>query len=138
MYVIVYVDDILLTGPDASLVGEIVHKLNIEFALKTLGSLKYFLGFEVHQNGLGLYMSQAKYAKDLLVKTGMMDSKPCSTPMAVGNKLTFEDCDLFDKLALYRSTIGVLQYLTLSQPDIAYSQLSANFLHIEAELKFVF
>ncbi|XP_031260925.1 uncharacterized protein LOC116119119 [Pistacia vera] len=120
IYVVLYVDDILLIGTDANLVGEIVHKLNIEFALKTLGSLKYFLGFEVDRNDSSLYMSQAKYDRDLLVKIGMMDSKPCSTLMAVGNKLTFEDSDLFDKPALYRSTIRALQYLTLSRPDIAY------------------
>ncbi|XP_031250763.1 uncharacterized protein LOC116108660 [Pistacia vera] len=121
MYVIVYVDDILLTSPDANFVHEIVHKLNVDFALKTLGSLKYFLGFEVHRNASGLHMSQAKYAHDLLVKTGMMDSNPCSTPMAIGSKLTFEDSALFEKPALYRSTIGALQYLTLSRPEIAYS-----------------
>lgn len=121
MYVLVYVDDILLTGNDADLVNKIVQQLNTQFALKTLGSLKYFLGFEVFRNDSGIHMSQEKYAKDLLVKTGMMDSKSCPTPMAVGTKLSFEDSELFDKPTLYRSTIGALQYLTLSRPDIAYS-----------------
>lgn len=120
MYVVVYVDDILLTGSEDKLVQDIVHKLNLEFALKTLGSLKYFLGFEVQRTASTIHMSQDKYAQDLLVKTGMSDSKPCSTPMALGNKLTFEDSELFDNLSLYWSTIGALQYLTLSRPDIAF------------------
>ncbi|XP_031282075.1 uncharacterized protein LOC116140604 [Pistacia vera] len=121
MYVIVYVDDILLTGSNTKLVHGIVHKLNTEFALKTLGSLKYFLGFEVRRIDTSIHMNQAKYARDLLVKTGMMDAKSYLTPMTLGNKLNFEDSELFDKPSLYRSTIGTLQYLTLSRPDIAYS-----------------
>lgn len=66
-------------------------------------------------------MSQEKYVKNLLVKTGMMDSKPCSTHMIVETKLTFKDSEFFYKPALYRNTIGALQYLTFSRSDIAYS-----------------
>ncbi|XP_031259161.1 uncharacterized protein LOC116117268 [Pistacia vera] len=121
MYVVVYVDDIILTVNDAKLVHAIVHKLDIEFALKTLGSLKYFLGFEVHRTDSSIHMSKDKYVRDLLIKTSMSDSKLCSTPMALGNKLTFEDSELLDKPSLYRSTIGALQYLTLLRPNIAYS-----------------
>ena len=121
IYVVVYVDDILLTGSDDKLVQDIVCKLNLEFALKTLGSLKFFLGFEVQRTDSAVHISQDKYARDLLLKTGMSDSKPCSTPMALGNKLTFEDSELFDNLSLYWSTIGALQYLTLSRPEIAFS-----------------
>lgn len=105
-----YVDDILLTGIDDKLVQETVHKLNKHFALKTLGSLKCFLGFKVIRSESGLHMNQEKYAKDLVIKTGMIDSKPCSTPMVVGNKLTFEDSETYDNPALYRSIMGVLQY----------------------------
>ncbi|XP_031280827.1 uncharacterized protein LOC116139290 [Pistacia vera] len=121
MYVLVYVDDILLTGNIPSLIQDSVQKLNTQFALKILGSLKYFLGFEVTRDASGLYMNQEKYAKDILIKTKTVDCKPCSTPMAVGSKLTPDDSDPFDNPALYRSTIGALQYLILSSPDIAYS-----------------
>ncbi|XP_031250010.1 uncharacterized protein LOC116107868 [Pistacia vera] len=120
LYVLVYVDDIFLTRSNAALVQEIIHKLNKQFALKTLGSLKYFLGFEVTRTESVLHMNQEKYAKDLLVKTSMLDSKPFSTPMVVGTKLVVEDNELFDKPGLYRSTIGALQYLTLTRLDIAY------------------
>ncbi|XP_031272090.1 uncharacterized protein LOC116130493 [Pistacia vera] len=108
-------------GNTPQLIQETIQKLNTQFPLKILGSLKYFLGFEVTRNAFGLYMNQEKYAKDILIKTKMVDCKPCSAPMAVGTKLTPDDNELFDNLALYRSTIGALQYLVLSRLDIAYS-----------------
>ena len=57
MYVLVYVDDILLTGNDYNLVQKTVFDLNTQFALKALGSLKYFLGFEVTRNKAGIHES---------------------------------------------------------------------------------
>ncbi|KAL5735759.1 hypothetical protein ACOSQ2_030547 [Xanthoceras sorbifolium] len=57
---------------------------------------------------------------DLLTRTKMLDSRPCATPAAVSIKLSAHDGDAFHDPSLYRSTIGALQYLTLSRPDLAY------------------
>lgn len=116
-----YVDDILVTGNDSQLISQVVEDLNSQFALKTLGPVNYFLGFEVKRNDKGLLLTQSKYAQDLLEKAGMADSKPCVTPMTAGVKLGKEDSDSFYQPSLYRSIIGGLQYLTLSRPDLAFS-----------------
>ena len=73
-----------------------------QFALKTLGSINYFLGFEAHRNQHGIFLSQHKYVIDLLKKANMLHAKPCPTPMSTGKKLSKEDGPLFDQLTVYR------------------------------------
>ena len=68
-----------------------------------------------------LHLSQAKYASDLLQKTNMINAKSCRTPMCLGNKFSFHDSEAFPHPSLYRSTIGALQYLTLTRPNLAFS-----------------
>ena len=69
----------------------------------------------------GLHLSQAKYASDLLQKTNMINAKSCPTPLCLGNKFSFHGSEAFPHPSLYRSTINALQYLTLTQPDLAFS-----------------
>ena len=82
--VLVYVDDILITGNNSTLIHFVIQALTSRFALKTLGSISYFLGFEAFRDNFGLYLNQDKYIYDLLVKTHMVHAKPSSTPMALG------------------------------------------------------
>lgn len=70
---LVYVDDLLLTGSSSQLVTQVVTQLSSSFALKDLGSLHFFLGIEAISTPQGLVLSQHKYATDLLVKAGMSD-----------------------------------------------------------------
>lgn len=91
------------------MIDQIVTDLSSRFALKTLGTFNYFLGFEVHRNKEGLLLTQAKYAQDLLSKAGLSDCKPCFTPMATGTRLMKEDDDFFDQPSLYKSLVGGLQ-----------------------------
>ncbi|RVW99667.1 Retrovirus-related Pol polyprotein from transposon RE1 [Vitis vinifera] len=92
-----------------------------KFALKTLGSLNYFLGFEVHRGSSVLYLTQTKYIIDLLKKTGMNGAKSISTHKLFGNKLFLSLGDPFEDPSLYHSTIGALQYLTMTRPDISFA-----------------
>ena len=62
--------------------------------MKDLGTLSYFLGLEVTSSSNGYYLSQAKYAFDLLSKTGITHNKTVSTPFEYNAKLTPLDCDL--------------------------------------------
>ncbi|KAL5825808.1 hypothetical protein ACOSQ3_021871 [Xanthoceras sorbifolium] len=117
---LVYVDDILVTGSDIKQVHQVIAAFNAKFALKTLSSLKYFLGFEAPRDQHGLHLSQSKYARDLLQKTNMAAAKPYPTPASGSLKLTISDGAPFFDPSLYRSTIGALQYLTLTRPDIAF------------------
>ena len=119
--VLVYVDDILITSDCFALIHFVIQALISRFALKTLSSISYFLGFEAFIDSSGLYLNQAKYIFDLLIKTNMVHAKPSSTPMVLGQKLALEYSAHFPDVTLYRSTIGVLQYLTLTRPDISFS-----------------
>lgn len=62
---------------------DFIQSLSSGFAMKDLGSLHYFLGIEVHHLGFSLFLSQTKYASDILIKAGMIDCKPCDSPEAV-------------------------------------------------------
>jgi histone deacetylase 1/2 len=76
-YVLIYVDDILVTGSAPQLIQDVISKLNVSFALKQLGQVDYFLGIEVHHMPSGaLLLNQAKYIRDILCKAKMENSKP--------------------------------------------------------------
>lgn len=89
-------------------VEQVVSNLNKTFALKELGSLNYFLGFEAYRDSSDLYLTQIKYILDLLVKTNMQSTKGCLTPMVTSRKLRAKDGELFDQPSLFRNTIGAL------------------------------
>ena len=105
---LVYVDDILITGESQADIQEVIKDLHAKFTLKTLGSVNYFLGFEVNRSSSRLHLNQSKYARDLLHKTNMAAAKPSSTPMCLSNKLSLNDSELFAYPSMYRSTIGAL------------------------------
>ncbi|RVW21952.1 Retrovirus-related Pol polyprotein from transposon RE1 [Vitis vinifera] len=110
-YILVYVDDILITGSNDQFVQHVITQLNNQFALKDLGDIDYFLGIQVKHTSAGMHLSQAKYISNLLQKTKMLHVKPVSTPMVSNQSLS----------QLYRSTVGALQYATITRPDITYS-----------------
>ena len=74
-------DDIILTKNDYVKMVELKKRLVVEFKVKDLRSLKYFLGMEVARNKSGILVSQRKYILDLLKETGMLGCKPINTPM---------------------------------------------------------
>ena len=121
LLVLIYVDDILITGADQMQINQLISDLNKSFALKTLGSVNYFLEFEAYRDQSGVHLTQTKYIHDLLVKTKMDQAKPTSTSMCSNQKLALLDSKSFDDPTVYRSTIGALQYLTMTRPDISFA-----------------
>ncbi|KAH9725329.1 retrovirus-related pol polyprotein from transposon RE1 [Citrus sinensis] len=126
IYVLVYVDEILITGSSQDLVNDLIKKLNESFALKELGSLSYFLGIEVKRDRAGMHICQSKYVQELLEKTNMKGCRESITPLSSSVKYTLETEEeeggqFFEDKTLYRSVIGALQYATITRPDIAYS-----------------
>ncbi|KAH9668128.1 retrovirus-related pol polyprotein from transposon RE1 [Citrus sinensis] len=123
--VLIYVDDVLVTGPDSVLLEAFITNLSKVFALKDLGLVSYFLGIEVSYTDHGMHLSQTKYIKDLLAKASMQNCKETETPFSTGYKLERAAKGLlgaeFENPTLYRSIVGGLQYLILTRPDIAYS-----------------
>ncbi|XP_028062411.1 uncharacterized protein LOC114265776 [Camellia sinensis] len=114
-----YVDDIIYTSSSSSLTAEFKSRMMHEFEMSDMGLLHYFLGLEVQQAEGGIFISQRKYAKDLLNKFGMLNCKPATTPMNINEKLQCEDrAEMAD--ARFKSLVGGLIYLTYTRPDIAF------------------
>ncbi|CAM8937083.1 unnamed protein product [Rhodiola kirilowii] len=117
---VVYVDDIVITGSDYSGIASLKTFLHGQFNTKDLGALKYFLGIEVTRCKKGIFLSQRKYFLDLLLETGKSEARPCSAPMIPNLHFTKEGVK-FDDPGRYRRLVGKLNYLTVTRPDIAYS-----------------
>ncbi|XP_016164021.1 uncharacterized protein LOC107606473 [Arachis ipaensis] len=121
-YVLVYVDDIIVTGESPEIVRDVIAKLNAKFALKDMGDLHYFLGIQVNKTcDGGLVLTQQKYIGEVLKKAGMVGCAPCHTPLPSTTKITALGGSSFCDPQLYRSIIGSLQYLTITRPEICYS-----------------
>ena len=87
IWLLVYVDDIIITGDDIQGIKELKIFLQKKFNTKDLGSLKYFLGIEIARSTRGLVLSQRKYVLDLLYETGLLGCKSTDTPMDSNIKL---------------------------------------------------
>ncbi|KAG7593481.1 Reverse transcriptase RNA-dependent DNA polymerase [Arabidopsis thaliana x Arabidopsis arenosa] len=125
MLLLMYVDDMVLTGNDSSLISKLLSKLNEKFMMKDMGPLKYFLGIQAQFTPKGLFLNQEKYATDLLINAGMLDCAPMPTPLPVQiDRMPHQD-ELFQEPTYFRSLAGKLQYLTLTRPDI---QFAVNFI----------
>ena len=128
---IVYVDDIVLAGNSIEEMNNIKRILHSNFRIKDLGILKYFLGLEVAHSDTGISLCQRKYCLDLLHDSGMLGSKPLSTPMDNSLRLHQDSSDLLTDVLSYRRLVGRLLYLTSTRPDIVFatqqlSQFMAN------------
>uniref|UniRef100_A0A803PR46 Reverse transcriptase Ty1/copia-type domain-containing protein n=1 Tax=Cannabis sativa TaxID=3483 RepID=A0A803PR46_CANSA len=119
--VLIYVDDIIITGNSGLEVNNFITRLHKVFALKDLGALSFFLGIEVFRDETGMYLSQGKYVTELLKRVDMSNIKPCSTPMVGGKPLSLYEGNELEDHSQYRSVIGALQYLTHTRPDIAFA-----------------
>ncbi|XP_018630917.1 uncharacterized mitochondrial protein AtMg00810-like [Nicotiana tomentosiformis] len=120
VYLLVYVDDIVLTGNCSSFIDSFVQALGCAFSIRDLRPLHYFLGIQVNRNSDSIWLSQSQYIESILTKAGMIHCKPLSSPMATNAKLHKGDSPDFDDPSLYRQVIGALQYLTLTRSDISF------------------
>ncbi|XP_028052879.1 uncharacterized protein LOC114257322 [Camellia sinensis] len=91
------------------------------FSMKELGDISYFLGISVQSTAQGFFLSQQKYALELLLKAGMTTCKPCATPTSAKPSLPAADSLPFSQPFLFRSLVGALQYLTITRPEISYA-----------------
>lgn len=121
VYLLVYVDDILITGNSKTLIALVLKQLGDRFSMKDPEDLNYFLGIEAHRTEKGLHLSQRKYILDLLHRHGMTDAKPVSTPMASTPKLMLHTGHSLAEPKAYRQLVGSLQYLAFTRPDVAYA-----------------
>ncbi|KAI0496461.1 hypothetical protein KFK09_022778 [Dendrobium nobile] len=147
LYLLIYVDDLLLTGNDSSTIQSLLHMLRSTFSLKQLGSVDTFLGIQIHKTTNGLFLHQAKYATNIIASAGFTTSKPVSTPITLKPTKTATAAQPFADPLLFRRLVGSLNYLTITRPDIAYavnsvcqhmhSPTNADFLSIKRILRYL-
>ena len=116
IFMLVYVDDIIVASSSQEAVDALLRDLEKDFAIKDLGNLHYFLGIQVQRKKGELLLTQERYASDILKRVNMQLCKPIKTPhnttkklsVTSGTRLGVEDS------TRYRSIVGALQYLTLT------------------------
>lgn len=129
-YLLVYVDDLVIMGNDKKFVSSVIYKLGAHFSLKDMGSLHYFLGVEVVPTRAGLFLSQHKYVRDILESTNMLGAKDVSTPLSTNTSLQLLDGTTVMDSTEYRRVLGILQYLSLTPPDISFAvNKLSQFMH---------
>jgi hypothetical protein len=114
VYLLLYVDDIMLTASIADLLQHTIIALQREFVMKDLGPLHHLLGITAERRPQGLFLHQRQYAIDILEWASMFDCKPCSTPVDTQAKLSEDDGPPVVDVTSYRSLTGALQYFTCS------------------------
>ncbi|KAG6428167.1 hypothetical protein SASPL_112417 [Salvia splendens] len=118
--VVIYVDDILVASSEASLISDFKTFLAEHFKFKDLGYPKYFLGIEIARNKSDIFVSQHKYALDLVSDAGLLGCKPASTPMDSIKQLQADAGPQLEDPTVYRRLIGRLVYLCITRPDITF------------------
>ncbi|KAK2998211.1 hypothetical protein RJ639_023475 [Escallonia herrerae] len=119
--VLLYVDDMIITGDDNVGISCLRNDLLIRFEMKILGEIGCFLGLEIQKLEDGYFVSQKVYAQSLLERFNMGESKSMSTPMEPNLKLKKHEGKLLEEGRKFRQLVGSLIYLTITRPDIAYS-----------------
>ena len=105
---LLYVDDIVITGNSSKLISSLLNELNKQFKMKDLGRLSYFLGIQAQFHPKGLFLSQQKYAEDLLATTTISNCSPVATPLPLQPERTPNQTELFDNPSYFRSLAGKL------------------------------
>nr|KYP38661.1 Retrovirus-related Pol polyprotein from transposon TNT 1-94 [Cajanus cajan] len=117
VFVLVYVDDIIITSNNDDAIFNIKQFLAQSFSIKDHGNLRYFLGIEVSRSKKGIFLCQRKYTLDILSDTGMTSCRPSDFPMEQHLRLRPNDGTLLPDPTAYRRLIGRLLYLTVTRPD---------------------
>jgi len=118
---LVYMDDIIITGTDCGLITKLQQQLHATFHMKDLGQLTYFLELEVHHRPNGIFVNQYKYIQDLITLAGLEDTSSVDTPIEVNVKYKKDEGDLLNDPTLCRSLVGSLINLTTTQLDTSYA-----------------
>ena len=125
---LVYADDIILTGNDKEEIARIKQALNQTFKIKDLGDLRYFLGLEVARSKKEIMVNQRKYVLELLTDASLLICKPALTPIDNHEKFSSIGSVPFTDIQAYRRLIGRLMYLFNTRPDITFSVQQLSFL----------
>lgn len=118
MWILIYVDDIILTRSSSTLINQVITDLQNTFVMTDLDPSHYFLGNEVEQTQGTIHLSQQKLATDLPARLHTDGAKLLSTLIVQGSKLSKHSNTPSSDTPLYQTAVGALQYLTLTRPNI--------------------
>nr|GEV65307.1 copia protein [Tanacetum cinerariifolium] len=117
----IYVDDIIFASTNTAMCNEFANSMTTKFKMSMMGKMSFFLGLQISQSPIGIFINQSKYAYEIIKKYGMISSDFVDTPLVEKSKL---DEDLQGKpvdATLYHGMIGSIMYLTSSRPDLTYA-----------------
>ena len=130
IYLLLYVDDMLIAAKSMSEINELKKQLSNEFEMKDFGAAKKILGMEIsrYRPSGKVYLSQKGYIDKVLRRFNMHNAKPVSTPLAAHFKLSSALCPKSDadieymSRVPYSSAVGSLMYaMVFSRPDLSYA-----------------
>ncbi|KAL4319314.1 hypothetical protein GQ457_18G017080 [Hibiscus cannabinus] len=124
-----YIDDLLVMGSNDKAVSEFKLSMQKEFEMSDLGLMSYFLGMEINQSKAGIFISQNKYALDVLKKIKLESCKGVDSPLPSNLKLSKNDGEKLYDPSIFRSIVGSLLYMTATRPDLMFpATLLSRFL----------
>jgi hypothetical protein len=116
----VHVDDIIFTGSHSDAITKLIQTLSRDFPVEDLGDLHFFLGIYVACVPPRLHLSQSRYISNILARTKMSNAKPITSPIAANTSLSKFSSSPYSDVTLYRSTVGALQYFSLTRLDMPH------------------
>jgi hypothetical protein len=135
LFVLVYVDDISVTGRDTKIIEWFITRIKYMFPIHDLGYINYFLGIEVTRTPTGYVLCHSQYIEDLLQATCLQASNGCSMPMATTPNLSKNMVSRLSSVHQYRQVAGALQYLTLTRSDIFFNvNKLVQFMHCATDV----
>ena len=114
-----YVDDFIIAGNDVSTIQRFKNYFHKCFKMKDLGKLKYFLGLEVARGPEGIFVSQCKYALDIITECGLLGAKPSLVPTELNHKMALSASKPLTDPSKYMHLVGRLIYLTFTRPELS-------------------
>jgi hypothetical protein len=120
IYLLLYVDDIILNASSTELLHRTISPLQQEFTMKDLGPLHHFFSITIKHRPDGLFLHQRTYTLDIIKRAIMTDYKPCMTPVNLQTKLADDSGPPVLDASQFWSITGALQYLTFTRYAIAY------------------
>nr|KYP35034.1 Retrovirus-related Pol polyprotein from transposon TNT 1-94 [Cajanus cajan] len=115
-----YVDDLLFTGNSKHMCEEFKSSMKLEFNMTDLGKMRYFLGVEVVQSNVGIFICQRRYAREILGRFNMTESNSVQNPIVPGTTLSRNEEGASVNATKFKQEIGSLMYLTVTRPNLMY------------------
>ncbi|GJS14912.1 retrovirus-related pol polyprotein from transposon TNT 1-94 [Tanacetum coccineum] len=117
----IYVDDIIFASTNPKACKLFAFEMNSTFKMSMMGKMSFFLGLQVSQSLIGIFINQSKYAQEILKKFGFDSCTPIDTPMVERPDLDEDKGGKLIDPTRFRGMVGSLMYLSASRPDIVFA-----------------